>query len=68
MENIIELIPPHIDDSDHFYAVANALPLNSENREELIEFIDRMVRYKNMEWIIRILNMHIKKQRKEIRG
>ena len=60
-DNVIKLTPPQPTYVGHFYNVANSLPISDESKRSLIAFIDRMVRYGNTEWVVRILNLHLRK-------
>ncbi len=62
MENLIKPIPQDMQDSDHFYKVANSLHLKPESRIDLIKFIDKFLPYKGYSWIVRLLNLYIEKQ------
>ncbi len=61
MDNLIELTPHSC-----FYQVANSLNLKPDSHHELIQFITRMLKYKNTKWIVMILGMHIENKTLQI--
>ncbi len=65
MDNLTELVPGRIEDTEYFYEIAeiaNSLHLSPESRNNLIKFIDKFLKYNGTSWINKVLDSYIKKQ------